>query len=237
LKVDNSEIKLQKPMVDTVADIIRKKIINGGIKHNFKLSTRQLSEELGISRTPVREAIRRLESEGLIELLPRKGFIVKEYAIDKIKEIYEVRKILEIKAINLACKNITNRELVKIEEITQKLNRVIQNEKENISRIKKLNDEFHFAVYQASHNETLCQIIKNLWFRISGLLIMTFSMHNRGEETLQEHEIIVRALKGRNQEVCETVLKRHMEVAERRLFECREWVIEKKKIVIRNSIP
>ncbi|PIP54904.1 MAG: GntR family transcriptional regulator, partial [Bacteroidetes bacterium CG23_combo_of_CG06-09_8_20_14_all_32_9] len=78
LKVDNTEIKLQKPIVDLVADIIRRKIVNGEIKHNLKLSTRQLSEELEISRTPVREAIRRLESEGLIELLPRKGFVVKE---------------------------------------------------------------------------------------------------------------------------------------------------------------
>lgn len=220
MKVNSVEIKLQKSMVDIVADIIRKKIINGEIKHNFKLSTRQLSEELRISRTPVREAIRRLESEGLIELLPRKGFMVKEYTIDEIKEIYEVRRVLEIKAINLACKNITNGEIVKIEEIIQKLKRMIQNEKENILCIKELNDEFHFAVYQASRNKILCQIIRNLWLRISGLLIMTFSIHYRGEETLQEHEIIVRALKGRNQEVCEVVLKRHMKSAERRLFEC-----------------
>lgn len=233
MKVNNAEIKLQKPMVDIVADIIRKKITNGEIKHNSKLSTRQLSEELGISRTPAREAIRRLESEGLIELLPRKGFIVKEYTIDKIKEIYEVRKFLEIKAINLACKNITNREIVKSEEIIQKLNRVIQNKKKNILRIKELNDEFHFTIYQASRNETLCQIIRNLWFRISGLLITVLSMRNRGEETLQEHEIIVRALKGGNQEVCEAALKRHMEAAERRLFEYKEGDREEKNKIMR----
>lgn len=218
LKVDNSEIKLQKSIVDIVADIIRKRIINGGIKHNLKLSTRQLSEELDISRTPVREAVRRLESEGLIELLPRKGFIVKEYSSDKIKEIYEVRKILEIKAISLACKNITKKELDNIEAFAQRLNEGLQDKKIDILDIEQLNKKFHFAIYQASYNETLNQIIMNLWFRISGLLITIFSTPHRREEIPEEHEVIIRALRRRDEDLCKRALRKHIEVTEEILF-------------------
>jgi len=218
LKVDNSEIKSQKPIIDIVADIIRKKIINGEIKHNLKLSTRQLSEELGVSRTPVREAIRRLESEGLIELLPRKGFIVKEYSIDKIKEIYEVRKVLEIKAINLACKNITEEELDNIEAFAQRLNEGLQDKKIDILNVEQLNKKLHFAIYQASRNETLSQIIRNLWFRVSGLLITIFSTPHRREEIPQEHEAVIRALRRRDEDACKRALRKHIEVTEEILF-------------------
>ncbi|PKP61531.1 hypothetical protein CVT91_02920 [Candidatus Atribacteria bacterium HGW-Atribacteria-1] len=219
LKVDNTEIKLQKPIVDLVADIIRRKIVNGEIKHNLRLSTRQLSEELGISRTPVREAIRRLESEGLIELLPRKGFVVKEYSIDKIKEIYEVRRILEIKAIVLACNNIEKKELNNIEKIAQKLNTELQNEKSDILAIQELNQQLHFAIYLASHNETLCQIIKNLWHRVSGLLITIFSTPHRREEIPLEHEAIIKALIARDEYSCINALEKHMEVTKEILYE------------------
>ena len=218
MKVDNSEIKLQKPIVDIVADIIRKKIINGEIKHNLKLSTRQLSEELEVSRTPVREAIRRLESEGLIDLLPRKGFIVKEYSIDKIKEIYDVRRVLEIKAISLACKNITKKELDNIEALAQRLNKALQNKKIDILDIEQLNKKFHFAIYQASRNETLNQIIRNLWFRVSGLLITIFSTPHRREEIPQEHEAVIRALRRKDEDACRRALIKHMEVTEEILF-------------------
>ena len=219
LKVDNTEIKLQKPIVDIVTDIIRKKIVNGEIKHNLKLSTRQLSEELEVSRTPVREAIRRLESEGLIELLPRRGFILKEYSIDEIEEIYEVRRILEIKAISLACKNIKKKELDKIEKLVQELNKELQNGKLDILNIQELNKQVHFTIYEASHNETLCQFIRNLWHRVSGLLITIFSTPHRREEIPLEHQAILDALRERNERDCVKALEKHMEVTEEILFE------------------
>lgn len=214
MKVDNVEIKLQKPIVDTVADIIRKKIINGEIRHNLKLSTRLLSEELGISRTPVREAIRRLESEGLIDLLPRKGFTVKEYTREKIKEIYSIRKILEVYAAKLACKNITAKELNNIRKISINLNNALQMEKKGILNIEKLNREFHFAIYDASHNETLCEIIKNLWFRVSGLFITIFSICDRSKMTPREHGRILRAIEKRNEKETEKALEEHLKINE-----------------------
>jgi len=92
-------------MVDVIADSIKKDIVYGRIKHGSSLSTRKISEDLNVSRTPVREAIRKLEAEGLVNLLPRRGFVVKEYDIDEIREIYHVRKLLESEAIAMACKN------------------------------------------------------------------------------------------------------------------------------------
>ena len=223
---NDRRMKLQKPIVDLVADIIRRRIINGEMGNNLKLSTRQLSEELGVSRTPVREAIRRLESEGLIELLPRRGFTVKEYSIDEIDEIYEVRRILEIKAISLACKNIKKKELNKIEKLAQELNKELQSKKSDILTIQELNKKLHFAIYEISNNETLCQIIKNLWHRVSGLLITIFSTPHRREEIPHEHKAIIKALKERNEKDCIRALKKHMEITEEILFKHSKRILE-----------
>jgi len=224
--INNKKKELQKPIVDIIAKIIREDVVNGKISNRKILSTRQLSEELNVSRTPIREAIRRLECEGLIELLPRRGFVVKEYSIDKIKEIYEVRSILEIKAISLACKNIKKEELDNIEKFAQRLNKELQNEKVNILNIEQLNKKLHFAIYLASHNETLCQIIKNLWHRVSGLLITIFSTPHRREEIPFEHEAIIKALKERNEKDCIRALKKHMEITEEILFKHSKRILE-----------
>src|SRR5680860_329621 len=92
-KVNRKRLIKFKPMVDVVYEIIKKDIVYGKIEYGSTLSTRRISEELNVSRTPVREAIRKLESEGLIELLSRRGFIVKKYSAEQIEKIYAVRQI------------------------------------------------------------------------------------------------------------------------------------------------
>lgn len=201
-------------MVDVISDSIKKDIVYGRIKHGSSLSTRKISEDLNVSRTPVREAIRKLEAEGLVKLLPRRGFVVREYGIDEIREIYHVRKLLESEAIAMACKNINHETIEHIENLSMDLNEELKKEPRDVFRIQGLNKLFHFSIYCISSNKTLCNIIDNLWYKSFGLLITIFSAPNRREEIPIEHKLIIDALKTKEKHKAIQALRNHMKETE-----------------------
>jgi len=204
------EIKSRESIVKMAIDFIRTNIVEDRIKPNEKISMRQISSDLNISTTPIREAVRKLESEGLIILIPRIGFKVKQYNREKIEEIYTVRKILELYAIKLACKKITKKEIIKIKNINNKLSEILSEDKKNILEVKKLNEAFHFTIYQASKNHTICEIIQNLWYRISGLFFQIFANPEQGKTTFKEHQDIIQALEEKNIEKAVQLLDKHL---------------------------
>ena len=205
-------MEIQKSIVDIAIEHIRSNIINGTIRVNEKVSMREIAKELNISRTPIREAIRKLESEGLIELLPRRGFIIKKYSSKKIEEIYEVRRVLETYAIRLACKNIGEKDIEKLKKLNHDLTLTFKEKRQNLMKLKKINEEFHFAIFKASHNETVCEIIQNLWERISGLFIHIFKNPIQGKTTFQEHENIIRALEKKDINKAIFMLEKHLKI-------------------------
>jgi len=205
-------MELQKSIVDIACEYIRSNIANGNIKSNEKVSMREIAKELNISRTPIREAIRKLESEGLIELLPRRGFIIKKYCSKKIEEIYEARRVLEIYAVKLACKNITGKDINKLKKSNYNLTVALKEERNNTMKIKKLNEDFHFTIYKASGNETICEMIQNLWEKISGLFIQIFRNPAQGKTTSQEHDDIIKALGKKDIDKAVLMLEKHLKV-------------------------
>lgn len=208
------QISNKKSMVDMVTEIIRDSIIEGKISFNEKVSMRKIAEEMSISRTPIREAIRKLETEGLLELLPRRGFVVKTYKANEIKEIYEIREILEIKIIKTACEYADNKMIKKLKMINKRLSKLFEKEKKDVLKIKKLNEDFHFLIYKASGNEITCEIVKNLWYKISGLFIQLFTAKKQGVNTYKEHEEIIDALEKKDKKKAEKHLKKHLELNE-----------------------
>jgi DNA-binding GntR family transcriptional regulator len=212
MKKTHLKISSQKSIVDIVTDFIRSNIIEGKFDLNEKISTREIAGELKISRTPIREAIRKLESEGLVELLPRKGFILKRYDIKKIEEIYEVRKILELHATELACKNISHKEINGIKETNEKLTYTFREKRKDILELARLNKRYHFLIYQASRNEIICEMIENLWYRTSGLFIQMFTNPDQGKTTPQEHNNIIEALERRDTKKVVKLLDEHLKV-------------------------
>lgn len=211
-------MELQKSIMDIAYEYIRSNIINGNIKSNEKVSMREIAKELNISRTPIREAIRKLESEGLIELLPRRGFIIKKYCSKKVEEIYEARQILEIYAVKLACKNIKEKDINKLKKTNYNLAVLFEEKENNIIKIKKLNEDFHFMIYKATGNETICELIHNLWGRISGLYIQMFKNPAQGKTTFQEHADIIRALEKRDIDKAVLMLGKHLKVNKKELM-------------------
>jgi len=200
----------KKSIVDNVTEFIRNSITEGKLNINERVSMRKIAEELGISRTPIREAIRRLETEGLIKLLPRKGFIVRTYKAKEIEEIYEVRRILEIKMIRTACEHADNKMIKKLKKINEKLSILFKEEKKDVLKIKKFNEDFHFLVYECSGNEVICEIVQNLWYKISDLFIQLFSTKEQGINTHKEHEEIIDALEKKDKMKAEKYLRKHL---------------------------
>ena len=203
-------IQKNKSIVEIVTAYIRKSIIEEKIKIDKRISMREIAEELDISRTPVREAIRKLESEGLIELLPRKGFIVKSYKPNEVKEIYEAREILELFLVKRSCDFMDTNTIQKLKEINNKLSLEFKKDNRDILKIKKLNEDFHFLIYRVSKNNIICEIVNNLWQKTSGLFIKLFSNPEQGINTFNEHEAILDALARKDRKNAEIFLKKHL---------------------------
>ena len=147
---------LREAVCETLRDAIRKGILEPG----ERLMEVQLAEELGISRTPVREAIRKLEQEGYVIMMPRRGTYVSDISTNDVKEIFEIRSALESLATGLAARRIEPEELETLQNLLVEIEGYI--EKNDIEKIVETDIKFHGLLYQVSRNERLVNIINNL---------------------------------------------------------------------------
>ena len=148
------------PLRDVVFNTLRNAILKGELEPGEKLMEKKLSEKLGVSRTPIREAIRKLELEGLVVMTPRKSAEVASITEEDLTDVLEVRRVLETLAIDLACKNITNEILSELEANLVRFNAAVK--KNDITEIATTDVEFHEAIYKSTGNRRLIQILNNL---------------------------------------------------------------------------
>ncbi|GAW91651.1 GntR family transcriptional regulator [Calderihabitans maritimus] len=228
-----SPIKLEnyKPLREIVFETLREAIINGTLKPGERLMEVQLAEEMGVSRTPVREAIRKLELEGFVVMVPRKGAYVAGISIKDIADVFEIRAALESLAAGLAAERITEEEL---EELERLLVQVAEcTESNDLEKLIEIDTRFHDILYKASRNERLVQIISNLREQIQRFRSTSLAFPGRMKETLEEHKKIVEALSERNVALAQALAAEHIENAENSMLEAlREGNISRE----RNSI-
>ena len=214
-----SSFKIRKEtLTDQIAVLIREAIVNGEFTPGTMISLRELSQKWKVSRTPLREAARKIEAEGLIVSVPRKGFMVKMFSAEEVKEIYIIRESLEILAVKLACKNISTKELEKVEKIHNKIKALLKEYRTpndlDIKTIQKLNRFFHFSIYKASKNKHLVDLISNLWDRSSTMIYCILSTPYRLKNTVKEHSEILKNLKNKDEIGVERALKKHLQISE-----------------------
>ena len=149
-----------KPLRDIVFETLRDAIINQVLKPGERLMEIQLADEMGVSRTPVREAIRKLELEGLVVMVPRKGAYVAGISMKDIHEVFELRSALEGLAATLAASRITPEELEEMER--QVVKEAEETEEGTLANIVSIDTTFHDMLYQAAHNQRLVQFINIL---------------------------------------------------------------------------
>ncbi len=210
IKLDN-----YKPLREMVFESLREAIIQGRLKPGERLMEIQLAEEMGVSRTPVREAIRKLELEGFVVMVPRKGAYVAGISLKDIVDIFEVRAALEGMAAGLAAERITEEEM---DELERSLLMINATGEDDLAAIVKADAAFHELIYKASRNQRLVQIITHLQEQIQRFRMTSLSQPGRTKIVLDEHKKIVEAISDRNVELAQTLAREHIENAEQILL-------------------
>ena len=172
---------------------MREAIVKGELKPGERLMEVQLAEEMGVSRTPVREAIRKLELEGLVVMVPRKGAYVAGLTLKDAANVFEIRGSLEGLAAALAAERITEEEINDLDRVLEDIAKA--GEKGDVDTIIKKDMEFHQKLFSATRNERLAQIISNLKEQIDRFRIKSFTNPKRLKSVILEHKKILDAIK------------------------------------------
>ncbi len=185
-----------KPLREVIFNTLREAIIVGELKPGERLMEIQLAEKMGVSRTPVREAIRKLELEGLVEMLPRKGAHVADLSTKDIMDVLEVRSTLDGLASSLSAARITDDEIKELKHVLAQFDNFV--EKNNIHGSIKKDVEFHDIIYRSSRNEKLIQISNNLREQVQRYRIIYIKDYGSSKELVKEHAEIYEAIAGRD---------------------------------------
>ena len=157
LKVNMNEYL---PLRDVVFNTLRQAILKGELAPGERLMEIQLAERLGVSRTPIREAIRKLELEGLVLMIPRKGAEVAKISEKSLRDVLEVRRSLEELAIELACQRMTEEEVDALEQTQEEFKAAVACG--DAMKIAETDETYHDVIYKGTGNDRLVQILNNL---------------------------------------------------------------------------
>lgn len=197
-KLSKVNLNDYKPLRDVIFNTLREAIIIGELRPGERLMEVQLAEKMGVSRTPVREAIRKLELEGLVNMLPRKGAHVAELSAKDIVDVLEVRSSLDGLATSLSAERISDEEIRELKHIHNQFTNYV--EKENIQGAIKKDVEFHEVIYRASRNDKLIQIASNLREQVQRFRVIYLKDFSSPRELIREHGEIFDAIVGRDAE-------------------------------------
>lgn len=199
-----------KPLREVIADRIRSDIIKGVYADGERLVEPKLAEALGISRTPIREALRQLEGEGFIEIVPRKGAVVKSITIKDLDDLYAIKANLEGLAANQATLNITLEEIEKLKIINEKFFSLYKSSKNIVEEYLSYNIDFHNIFITASKNNKLIEILKGLsknFQRFKGILV---AKADRSKDAYVEHQKVIKAFEKRDPKLAENTVREHI---------------------------
>lgn len=215
-RLETIKINNYQPLRETVCEALRDAIRRGILEPGERLMEVQLAEELGISRTPVREAIRKLEQEGYVIMMPRRGTYVSSLSVHDVKEIFEIRTALESLSTTLATMRIEPEELEKLRTLLIEIEGHIK--RKDIDKIVATDIEFHGLLYQVSRNERLVTIISNLKEQLARFRTLSMSYPGRLQKTLEEHRAMVEAIAAGDVDAARDAAEHHMEQAEETLL-------------------
>ena len=193
LEIDQQEYT---PLRDVVFNTLRQAIIKGDLKPGERLLEIQLADKLGVSRTPVREALRKLELEGLVTMVPRRGTTVLGITKKHLKDVLEIRSALEELALELACRRITPEqyeELVRLEALLEE-----KQDSDNAFELSDIDEKFHEQIYQATNNPRLIQLLANLREQMYRFRLEYMKAKDKRPRLIQEHQQIIKALKNKD---------------------------------------
>ena len=197
------------PLRDVVFNTLREAILKGDLKPGERLMELQLASKLGVSRTPIREAIRMLEQEGLAVTTPRKGAEVAKMTLKDMEDVLEIRDALDELAVRIACQKISDEQLRQLEDMKELFEKSTQTG--NVKKIAEADVTFHDVIYEATGNPKLVTLLNNLREQVYRYRVEYIKDPKNYPTLIAEHEAILESLK--NRDVKNAVEAMHVHVA------------------------
>lgn len=196
-------------MKPNIYETLQARILDGVLQPGDRLKEAELAEQFGISRTPVREALRRLETKGLLIHEPFRGMVVAHLESSAVSELYVMREILDTAAARLAAQHASETEIAAMEQQVSR-DRSIADDPQKLALS---NRAFHVAIYRAAHNRFLVKSADALAEALALLGPTTLSLEGRGAKSIEEHAAIVAAIKARDSETAGDAARDHIRSA------------------------
>jgi len=215
-KDDHSKYQLQKTIINESANTLsvrvfeelEKSILNGNIQPGENLIELKLSAQFGVSRTPVREAIRMLEQKGLVQIIPNKGAVVVGISEKDLSDIYTIRMYIEGLSSRWAAANITDEQIKELTEIVDL--QEFYNHKHSTMQINELDSRFHEKIFEFSNSRTLQHTLSDLHHMIQRYRHLSFNANGRADKAIQEHRQILKALADHDEDAAEKLTIEHI---------------------------
>lgn len=199
-------IERHQTLREKILETIREQILRGNLKPGEKVAEPELAEKFGISRTPIREAFRQLESEGYLTVIPRKGAVVASLSERDVAEFYAIKSILEGYAARIAADRLSDRDIERLETINARLAQLAK--EGDVKTFFRVHNEFHDLFIKAASNDKLYELITQLVMKFNRPRLASLSLPGRMEISVQEHRKIIEAFKHKDGEKADNLVRK-----------------------------
>ena len=215
---ENLQVKMDEflPLRDVVFNTLRQAILTGELKPGERLMEIHLANRLGVSRTPIREAIRKLELEGLVTMIPRRGAEVAQITEKSLKEVLEVRRAMDALCAELACDRMSEDDLIRLKHACEEFEKATKTKDTRL--IAETDVALHDIILNATGNSRLIQLVNNLaeqMYRYRFEYIKDLSQH---EKLVEEHKMIYEAILHKDKQKASDIAKLHIDNQEKSIM-------------------
>jgi len=218
MKSNSYKTRKYPKLSETVYESIKQRLVDQKeiVKSGAKLNEEQLARNLEVSRTPVREALHKLEKEGLVQIVPRHGAFVRVISVRDVQEIFDIRGALESLAMKFALAHLNREKLLEMESLLKKCGELIK--KGNLDLFIQVDKGFHEFIIKSSQNQRLIQIMESLNNQIQLARLKSFSVPGRAKKALNEHKQMIEAMLAGDKIEAERLIRKHSENAKQNIL-------------------
>ena len=216
---DNLQVTMDEflPLRDVVFNTLRQAILTGELKPGERLMEIHLANKLGVSRTPIREAIRKLELEGLVTMIPRRGAEVAQITEKSMNDVLEVRRALDALCVELACDRISQEELQHLKKACDTFEEAVKTK--DVKQIAQADVALHDIIVEATGNQRLIQLVNNLSEQMYRYRVEYLKNNEVYEQLLEEHEFLIQAVIKHDKAQAKDIICRHIDNQEKAIAE------------------
>ncbi len=219
---------VNKPIREIAYETLKHAIITGEIAAGIRIVETEYANKLHISRTPLREALRKLERDGLVEYVIRRGVVVRAFTIEDVEEIYTIRNVLEMLTLPAIIKNVTPRDIKSLRDKLQEMDRVMADG--NIEKLSVLARSFHDQLTAISGLKRILRVIQGQDEYIHRFSALSIAKDTRRAEAHQEHHQILELLENKDLKGLETIMRSHIESSKQScLTALKETAVQKRE--------